>query len=895
MSVTRRESEHMSDRRGADASERWFRLLLRLYPEDFRDEMGAAVMDGYRQRARHAWNRGGVIALAGVWLTALMDSFRNGLGERARPAISWRRTGDWGRDLERVRRRLWRKPMFFVATVGTLTVGLGTFAVVYTAVDKILLEPLPFRDPADLYMVWANSPGLEHLMVTGPDVAELQAAGGVIEDAAAFQFGTPTLPPANGADAERIDAVISSANLFDLLGVEAALGRVFQPDDGRPDAADVVVLSDGLWKRLGADPAIVGSTLRLSTVPYTVIGVMPPEFQFAGNLSRVKPDAYVPYQINLATQVATDANFRAVIRAQRGTPPEQARQAVDRVGSFVGRRDFKTNDRTLFAIGLHTELVEAERPALLSLAFTAVFLVLALTVNLASLLLARAAEREREFAVSRALGASGSVVARATLLEGALLGLLGGLAGALAGVWGTGVLVALGPATLPRRETIVLDGGNAALVIAVGVLLGVIAAALPAIWAARVSMVSLSSAFVRGTAGSGRMRRALVVAQIAVSLVLLSAGALVTRSFERLLAADPGFRSDGMLTFGIGISGGGIFGEDENAYAFLDQLDAAVTALPGVTAVSATTQLPLSGGGNVVGVNLPGASDKLQDMGPEGGIVSRIFIRGGYIEAMGLRLREGRGPQPSPGADAREALIDQLVTRYLFPNGGAIGATLMSGGRPLTVVGIVDQPRLFELHQDDRTPQIFVRAEDFRGRRPGTYVVRTSGDPYLLIPHVRQAIRQIDPRVPVSSMQTMEDVVSAKRSRERMSAVLIAGLALGALLLAAMGIFGVIAGTVTRRRGELAVRLALGATHRRVLRLIMGEGALLVALGLLIGAPGVYVAGDAIRGLLIDLSPWDPPTLLAVALGLAIVAMVACYAPARRVLRIDPAPLLRQE
>jgi putative ABC transport system permease protein len=884
-----------SARGGLSLSDRWFRLLLRLYPADFRDEMGQAVVEAYGERARQAAGRGGIGPLAAVWLAALVDSFRNGLGERLRPTVSWRRTGDWGRDLERVRRRLFRKPMFVLATVGTLTVGLGTFAVVYTAVDKILLEPLPFRDPDDLYMVWANSPGLEHLMVTGPDVAELQAAADVIEDAAAFQFGTPTLPPNDDADAQRIDAVAASANLFDLLGVGPASGRVFGPDDGRSDAAPVVVLSDGLWRRLGAQPSVVGSTLRLSTVPYTVIGVMPPQFEFAGNSSLVKPDAYIPYRINLATQGATDSNFRAVIRARRGTPPAQVRQAVDRVGSYVGRRDFKRDNRTLFAIGLHEELVEAERPALLSLAFTTIFLILALTVNLASLLLARAAEREREFAISRALGASGAAVARATLFEGTLLGLLGGVAAALAGIWGTRALVALGPPTLARRETIALDPGIAAVVVAVGLFLGVIAAALPALWVARVSMISLSSSFVRGTAGSGRMRRSLVVAQVALSLVLLSAGALVARSFERLLTADPGFQPGGVLTLGIGISGGGIFGQDANAYAFLDQLDAAVGALSGVTAVSATTQLPLSGGGNVVGVNLPGASDAVETIGPTGGVVSRIFIRGGYVKAMGLRLREGREPRPSPGADAREALIDQVLARYVFPNGGAVGATLMSGGRPLTIVGVVDQPRLFDLHQDDRTPQIFVRAEDFPGRRPGTYVVRTRDDPYTLIPHIRRAVRQVDARVPLSSIQTMDQLVSAKRSEERMSTVLIGGLALGALLFAAMGLFGVISGTVTKRREELAVRLALGATHGRVLRLIMGEGVVLVALGVLLGVPGVYAAGNLVRGLLIDISPWDPPTLVGVALGLAVVAMAACYAPARRVLRIEPAPLLRQE
>jgi putative ABC transport system permease protein len=801
----------------------------------------------------------------------------------------------WRRDFDLVARRLRHRPLLLLATLGTLTVGLGTFAVVYTTVDKILLEPLPFRDPANLYMVWARSPQLEHLMVTGPDVAELQAAGDVIEDAAAFNFGTPTLPPDGANAAERIDALIGSANLFNLLGVRPALGRLFGPDDGRPGAPAVVVLSDGLWRRLGADRDIVGRNLTLSSTPYTIIGVLPQGREFAGNLSRIKPDAYVPYQIDLAAEKPADSNLRAVVRVRRGTPREEVRQAVAHVGSLVGRRDFNRNDRTLFAIGLHEELVEDFRDALLTLAFTSSFLVLGLTVNLASLLLARAAEREREFAISRALGATGRAIARATVLEGAVLGLLGGVAGALAGAWGTRVLVALGPENLPRRDTVALDGEVALVVIGAGFLLGCLAAVLPSIWATRVSLVSLTSrAWVRGAASSGRMRRALVVAQVALSLVLLSAGALVARSFERLLTADPGFRPEGALTFTIGI-GGGSFQKDAAAYAFMDQLDAALQVLPGVVAISATTQLPLSGGGNVADVRVPGSSENLGNSSANTRMVSRIFTRARYVEAMGLRLREGRGFDVTRLEGVREALVDTHLARQFFPDGGAVGKTLISQNQPLLVVGVVDQPRLFDLHRDDEAPQLFVRAEDFNVRRPTSYVVRTTGEPRALVPQIRQVVRQIDARVPVSSIQTMEEIVAAKRSRERVSAALIASLALGALLLVAMGLFGVMSGSVNRRRGELAVRLALGATHGGVLKLVLTEGAVLVGAGVLVGIPGIYATTGAIRGLLIDVSPWDPLTLLIVTIGLALVTMAACVVPARRVLRLDPAALLRQE
>jgi hypothetical protein len=282
-------------------SERWFRFLLRLYPPDFRDEMGGAMVAAYLDRAREA---NGLPGIAGVWLAALWDSVRNGLGERVRPAVAWRRPGDWGRDMERVSRRLIQKPLFLAAVLGTLTVGLGTFAVVYTAVDKILLEPLPYKNPEDLYMIWGIAGDQPHLMDTGPEIVALQEAGGAIEAAAGFRYTARTLMPPSGGDAMRIPALIVSPNLFDLLGVDAALGRGFRPEEA---VGTYVVLTDRLWKQLGGNPAIVGRTIRLSDELYTVIGVMPPGFQFSGSLAAPssQPDIYATIPENLATMGPT--------------------------------------------------------------------------------------------------------------------------------------------------------------------------------------------------------------------------------------------------------------------------------------------------------------------------------------------------------------------------------------------------------------------------------------------------------------------------------------------------------------------------------------------------------------------------------------------------------------
>jgi predicted permease len=875
------------------ASRLWFQLLLRLYPASFRDEMGDAIVETYGERADRALAHGGVMRLLAVWLHALGDSVRNGPGERIRPAVTWRRRGNWGRDLELARRRLMRSPVFVAATVGTLTVGLGTFAVVYTAVDKILLEPLPYENPGDLYRVWAAVPHLNvrEGTLSGPQLAEIQRAGGVITGAAGFLCGNGAIPASNNTDAYHINIMAATGNLFDLLGARPALGRGFRPDEAGQRRPTTIVLSDAMWKRLGARADIIGTPLRIGPDTHTVVGVMRPDFVFSCSASQI-PDVYQPDAAPPAIQNLNNYPYQIVVRARHGASPAVVRQAVEGVGRAIVERVPSSRGLTLVSVGVHADLVKAVRPALIALGVAAVFLLVVLTVNLASLLLARAAQREREFAVSRALGASGPAIVRGTIFEGALLGLLGGTMGTLAGLWGTRLLVALGPSDLPRRSTIVLDWSVAAVVVAVGAMLGMAAAIAPAIWVSRASSGSLmSAASVRGSGGPRRMRRGLIVAQVALSLVLLSAGGLVVRSFERLVAADPGFAPDGVLTLRLSTV---VFTDNGDAASFLDRTADALRAIPGVTAVSAASALPLSGSGALQVVSFPSAPGNSGAADTDRPLVDVVRIRGGYVEALRMRVLSGRSFDTAYRADVREALIDRYLAQQFFPGRSAIGATLQWNDRLLTVVGVVNQARLHDLHRDGRQ-QVFLRAEDYSSRGYWFFTVRTRRDPQALIPDVRSAIRNIERRVPVSQMVTLDDIVAEARSRERISAAMMGGLAIGALILAAMGLFGMISGSVTRRRGELAIRLALGATHTRVLKLVIGEGALLVGAGVLIGVPGIYATSDVIRGLLIDVSPWDPITLLTVTAGLAVVTIAACYLPARRVLRINPAVLLRQD
>ncbi|MGQ0734585.1 MAG: ADOP family duplicated permease [Acidobacteriota bacterium] len=878
-------------------SDRYFRLLLRLYPADFRHELGQAFVETYRDRAREALARRGMSGLTGIWIRALSDSLRNGPGERGSPTSPWRRRA-LGRDAELAVRRLVRAPALVAAVVATLTVGLGTLAVVYTAVQKVLIAPMPYDDPDDLYFVWRDYGPMFELTrgwLAGPDVAELQKAGGVIEAAVGLGRQLTTVAAREGGEPAEIAVIVTTPNLFDVLGTAPVLGRGFAADEIGPKRAPVVVLTHELWTRMGASVSLVGTDVRLNGEPYTVIGVMPPSFAFMRHASLGAPqgaDAYITFAVNLPDTSPNAGSNAGLIRARRGASPQEVATAVDVVGETVDARDFRGRGLELYPVGLKPDLVEEIRPALVALGLAGVFLTLVLIAILGSVLLARAAQREQEFAVSRALGANGLAVVRATLFEGTMLGLFGGAAGALAAFWATRALVALAPLDLPRREAVAVDWQIAATIVAGGGLIGLVAATAPAVWAGRMSLSAmLSASAVRGGGGQGRLRRGMVVAQVALSIVLLGAGGLVVRSFDRLLRADPGFRPEGVLTLRVPMPVQ-LFPKDEEVQALQTRLHDALAAVPGVTGVSATAALPLTASANQSAIRIPGAPGNTGDADKDAPLVDYIGVRAGYFDVMGMRVVAGRAFDQVRREGIREALIDRLLAAQFFPGRSPLGATIPFGEKTeLTIVGVVEQARQYDVDRDGR-PQLFLRAEDWRYRSL-SFVLRTERDPRGLMPEARAVVRQIEPRLAVANVQTLEDLVGDALRQQRVSAVLIAGFALGALLLAAMGLFGVVSASVTRRRHELAVRLALGADHRGILRLVIADGGRLVALGVLVGLPGVYAMGGLMHGVLVGVSRTDPPTLIAVALGLGLVSLAACYVPARRVLAIDPAQSLR--
>jgi putative ABC transport system permease protein len=875
----------------------WLRLLLALYPADFRDEMGADWQATYRDRLRDARLRAGRRGAFAVGVRAVWDSLRNGLGERLRPAAGWRRPGSWGRDGQRAVRRLLRAPGFALAAVVTLTLGLGGFGVVYSAVEALLIEPPAYERPDDLYFVWRDYTWVPFTRgwLGGTDVAALREAGGVIAGVAGLDVETATPAGGAGGEPEELAVMLATANLFDLLGVPPALGRGFAPGEDGPDRPAVAVLGHDLWqRRFAGDPGVLGREILLDGEPFTVIGVTGPAFRFAAHSSLGPPrtaDLYATFDLDLAATSPNSGSYGGLLRARPGSDPRTVAAAVDSVARGIDQRDFSGKGLELFTVGLWQDLVAPVRRAVTALGVAAAFLLVALAANLGALLLARTARREREIAVSRALGADRGALALATLLEGGLLGLAGGVAGTLLAIVGSRALVALAPAELPRRLEIGVDPSVAAAVVGAGVLLGLAAGAAPAVWAARTSLASLlGHSGVRGGGGHGRMGRGLVVAQVALSLALLSAGGLLVRSLEQLLAADPGFDPAGVLTVRVPLDGQRY--PEAEGMRFQRRLVAALGELPGVGAAGAVSALPLSAMADQSDVRFPGAPGNTGVDEHDAPLVDVVRGMPGVFAALGMELVEGSGFSASPPEGVREVVIDEALARTFYPGTSAVGREADVGGT-LRVVGVVRQARLYDVHQDGR-PQIWVRNRDFPYATLH-YLVRTSARPMDLAPAVRRTIHDLDPALPISELRTLDDVVADALRPQRLNTVLVAAFGLGALLLTVLGLYALVAGAVVRRRHEIGVRLALGAERGRVVRLLLRDGLALIALGVLLGVPGVYLAGRLLRGLVVGISPFDPATLAAVALGLALVAALACWLPARRVAAIDPARSLRAE
>lgn len=805
-------------------------------------------------------------------------------------------------------RRLRQQPGFSAAAVATLALGLGATTALFSVASAVLLRPLPYPDADRLVMIEGHylKLGMDNIGAAAPELPDYRRARS-FEAMAAFR--NLDLNLADGGEPERVTAAQVSASLFPLLRVTPQLGRSLAEEEEPPGADAVVVLSDALWRRrFGADRGVVGRTLRLDGRSCIVVGVMPPGFEFPHPSFRFgrRADLWVPLALTPDQRADRSTySLRVIARLGRGIPLVAARAEMEAVGRRLEEqhpRDYRgprgeDGGWRVTVVPFKDEVVgDAGRRLGVLSAAVAVLLLIA-CANVAGLFLARGLARRRDFAVRLALGAGRSHLTWEALTESLLLALLGGALGLLLASWGTGLLVALGPASVPRLAEISLDGRVLAFALLLSLATGIVFSLLAPFSAARAP---LRESLLAGSAAPSRrgalgLRRMLIVGQQALALVLLVDAGLLLRTLYHLQTVDAGFAAEGRLALEI-VLPPSRYPEGRQQAAFFQHLLERVAALPGVGEAGLVTRLPLTGSGFGGPFSIEG---RPLDLGGPPPSVNYRAASAGYLEAMRVPLRRGRllsaaDAPPAPPV----AVVNETMVRLFFPGEEVLGRRLKLGApgspRPwLTIVGVVGDA-------SDRAPGLLPRPEIYVPYRHQpmsgmTLVVRAPGDPGWLAGALRAAVRAEDPEQAVASVRTLEEVRAESVAPQSFAAALLAGFALLALALTAVGVYGVAAHVAGQRTRELGIRLALGAARRELMSLLVWQSLGLALAGAGLGLAGALASTRALASLLVGVTPTDPPTLVAGALGLLAVVVLAAYLPARRASRLDPTWALRSE
>jgi putative ABC transport system permease protein len=798
-------------------------------------------------------------------------------------------------DLRYAARRLRAAPGFTAISVLTVALGVGATTAIFSAVNPILFEPLPYAQAGRIMRILElHGDGSRSDGTFGMYRQFLERARS-FDTIAVFKAWQPTM---TGADEpERFEGQRVSAGYFQTLGVSPIVGRDFLPSDDRFRGPNVIVLSDALWRRrFAGDRTIVGREITLDDNLYTVIGVMPDDFE---NVLAPSAALWAPLQYDTllpAQGREWGHHLRTIGRLRPGVSVDRATREISMLGRAVlNERHPETYDpNTRFAVtSLHDELTRGVKPALLAI-LGAVMLVLVIAcVNVTNLLLARGVQRRSEFALRAALGAGRPRIIRQLLTESLLLAAMGGVVGTAVAVLGVRALVALSPPGLPRVGAIGVDGAVFAFGLGITTLVALAFGLIPALHAARSDAHGDLQHGSRLTTGSHRRaRNVLVVAEVALALVLLVSSGLLLRSMERLFAVPMGFDSAGLVTMQVQIVGHR-FDQSIAKYRFFDQALEAVRRVPGVSAAGLTSQLPLSGDRDEYGAHFEAsATQPAETYG-----VFRYAVSPGYIETMQIPLRFGRqlDVHDGPGAP-RVALISESLANARFHGGGAIGQRLRVGpAGPFTIVGIVGNVKQMSLALSESDAVYINATQWWFADNPRSLVVRARGDAAGLASTIRQAVWSIDKDQPVVRIATMDDLLAASAAERRFALILFEAFALAALVLAAAGIYGVLAGSVAERTREIGVRSALGASRGDILALVVRQGMTLTVLGAVIGLMGAIAASEAIVTLLFGVSRLDPVTYVSVIALLLGVSAAACWVPAWRAARVDPAVTLRAE
>jgi putative ABC transport system permease protein len=815
-------------------------------------------------------------------------------------------------DLRFAVRTLRKRPAFTLVAILTLALGIGANAAVFSVVDSVLLAPLPFRNADRLTLIWASYPDLARRLGL-PD--KLPVSPGTFYDwktDSAFEkmamVGAERVSLTGDGEPEQLAAVKASGELFQVLGTPALAGRFLLPEDDVPGKRTVVVLSHDLWRRrFGGDRNVVGRTIHIDGAPLTVVGVMPSAFTFPrgeempqGTGFAAQPDVWMPMSLTLAERQERGNHGQiavGLLRPGRSIPAAQSE--MDAISRRLATAFPETDGGWSGRVApLREELVGDIRPALLILLAAAGLVLLIACVNVANLLLAQAAERQKEISIRTALGASRRRMVRQLLTESALLALAGGAAGLVLALWGVRAFAVWIPAGVPVSGRIALDPLTLLFALGVTLLAGLLAGLVPAF---QMGGPDLAESLREGTrAGSGtargnRTRSALVIVETALAVLLVVGAGLLIRSFTRLNTVDPGFRPQGVLSLQV-LLPERTYPDAVKRWSFVSGVLERLRALPGVTAAGAVSNLPLSGEEEIEALILEG-----QPRPKESEVPLADFRRAspGYFEAMGIRPVQGRAFAEIDSAQSPAvAVVDETFARTYWPGADPIGKRFHFGSYDskaawLTVVGVVGNVRNSGLHVEPR-PQVYVpMAQRSSGKE--YFVLRAQGDPKNLVAGARSAVFAVDRDQPVAKIRTMETVISESMARRRFNMILLGVFAALALVLAAVGIYGVTSHSVARRTREMGLRMALGAQPGGVLLLVLRDAGALTLIGLATGIVLALVATRLMTSLLFNTGTTDPVTFASVAAALALVSLFAAWVPARRATQVDPMMAMRAD
>jgi putative ABC transport system permease protein len=841
---------------------------------------------------------------------AAARAFGNGLSltERSREAWGWRWLEDFGQDLRYGARTL-RKNFGFAATaILTLALGIGANTAIFSVVNTVLLQQLPYRDPGRLVWVDEYSPRMNDSATPNPEYTNWALNNHTFEAMAALGGGLP-MNLTKAGEPEQIDAGIVTPNLLDMLGVRPALGRPFTPEEGLPGGNRVVILTDGLWKKkFGADPNVVGKGVELDQESYTIVGVMPAGFQYPqrgfkpellGALQLPPKVDWSSMRLQLTQTIGRLKPGVTIEQAQADLAELSRRTSADMPAGFAHMRDGLQVQTTR----LHDKLVGDVRPTLLMLLAAVGGVLLIACVNIANLQLARTANRQKELAVRAAIGASRLRLVRQLLTEGALIAFLGGAVGLAFAAGGVCVLQAYAPQNFLEAKSITMDRWVMLFMLGITCATVALFAAIPSL---RASKPDVDAKLKDGrdtassSAGQRRVRSVLAVCELALAVVLVAASGLLLRSFVLLSNVDPGFDASHVLTVSTMLPMTK-YRDAVKRNAFYDEMLRKVRALPGVRSAGLTTSLPLTNFTMIRTFSVEGQPDKQAEQTPP---VVVEHVSPGYFETLRVPLLAGRAFEELDSKSETHMVIanQAFVQKYI---GGepqaAVGKRMRFGNGPgpalpwETIAGVVASVRHAKLdHEAD--PEIYVaRGHGGLTETIAGLAVRTELDPRSLAGAVRDAVQQVDPEQPVFDVRTMEQRIAEAASGTRFNATLLGFFGVVALALAVVGVYGVIAYSVAERTHEIGIRVALGASRGNVAGMVMGQGMVMTVAGLVFGLAGALFATRFLSSLLYGIQPRDPVILGTAAGVLGVVALAACWVPARRAMRVDPMVALRHE